>query len=318
MTFTVPVERCLSEEEASTLWRDTDVPEMMPSPIASNAVTSMPVVLTLDGEPILLLASMHREARAELRRILVRFPIVGGTYRGKGIRTRSQVFGNLAANKVLQRGSCRPCAAAETHPEIHARLCNMGILFASMLREALPDQYQANLQAISEVLPEWVLPGGLWTSGVVNLSASLPYHRDRNNFDAWSVMPVIRRGTRGGYLHFPELSQGGAPLVLPCDDGDVIFFNGQRFMHGVTPIKTLMTDGYRYSAVYYPVRKMRSCLPAEAELARARRTRTESEATLVERQIAAGVLRPDGSPTEKAISPRETLKKSMMFDRFGR
>jgi hypothetical protein len=134
-------------------------------------------------------------------------------------------------------------------------------------------------RAVEEVLPEWRLaPGSLWTSGVINYVSQLPYHRDGNNFDAWSVMPVLRYGVRGGYLHIPEYG-----IVAPCRNGQVVAFYGKRVVHGVTPMRRLRPDGYRISCVYYALRGLRNCAEYAVEVGRARRRRTERERSLAER-----------------------------------
>jgi hypothetical protein len=161
-----------------------------------------------------------------------------------------------------------------------------------MLKVSVPEQYDINTSLVSEVNPAWLMPGGLWTSGVLNETSQLPYHRDRNNFvGSWSAMPTIRRNARGGYLHFPELEVDGAPAVAACADGDVLLFNGQRWMHGVTPIEKTAKDGYRFSSVYYAVHRMRHCLDPEANLLRAQEARTRNEDTLLDRQRKTGLIK---------------------------
>jgi hypothetical protein len=114
----------------------------------------------------------------------------------------------------------------------------------------------------------------------------LPYHYDANNLDAWSAMPVIRRGVRGGHLHVPEYGQ-----VIACRDGDTVYFAGYNLMHGVTPLRRQDTDGYRLSAVYYAVRDLTRCLPPAEEFQQAQQKRVQREEGLLDRQRAAGLLR---------------------------
>jgi hypothetical protein len=290
--LTVEATRTLPEEEALALWRDTKVADLPPHPLLVRPTTGepRPVIVTLDGEPIIAQTYLTPTTLTRHRAALLDFPIINGVTRAAGISNRSQVFGNLAKNPLLQRSCCRPCAAAETAPRPHRAICALAETLADALHELVPAQYDANVAALADVHRAWLLPGGLWTSGVVNLSSALPYHRDRNNFNAWSAMPVVRRGVRGGHLHFPELEVDGIPLVAPCADGDVLLFNGQHFMHGVTPLRYAMKDGYRYSCVYYPVRRFANCLEPAAELAHAQAQRTMLEDTLVARQTAAGYL----------------------------
>lgn len=275
----INVQRTMSEEDALKLWRDTQVQKMDPSVHSSGEATA----LILEGETILLISKMTNDHRAQLREALRRYPI-GTVTRSQGIRSKAKVFGFVAANALLKRNSCRVCTGAHDAPNEHSIICDSAEQFSQMLKEHLPDQYALNKTAADLIRPEWRLPGGLWTSGVVNQTSALPYHRDRNNLDAWSVMPVIRRGVRGGHLHFPELSlEDGSPVVAECADGDVIFFNGQQYMHGVTPISKVDPDGYRYSCVYYPVKKMCSCRSPQEEQANSRERRTNSEQRTVQK-----------------------------------
>jgi hypothetical protein len=139
------------------------------------------------------------------------------------------------------------------------------------------------------VLPDWRLTDhALWTSGVINKESPLPYHRDGNNFDAWSVMPVVRRGVRGGHLHLPEYD-----MVVPCRDGYAVAFYGKRLVHGVTPMERTTPDAYRVSVVYYALRGLKDCHTFAAETARAAVRRTERESRLGSKEsILDGIGQP--------------------------
>lgn len=282
----IEAKRVMGAEDALTLWRDTPVPPLDPSLKSA----SVPTIVLLDGRPIILLSRLDATDRVALRRAVLDYPM-DTVLRGAGIRSAARVFGFVAANTLLKRNSCRAANGAEQAPRAHGVICATAESLARTLKECLPDQYRVNSEAASAIRSEWKLPGGLWTSGVVNWTASLPYHRDRNNLDAWSVMPVVRRSVRGGHLHFPELAlANGDPLVAACDDGDVLYFNGQQYMHGVTPTQRVAADGYRISCVYYPVKKMCSCLSPTEEYERGRARRTETESTMVERHRAQGYV----------------------------
>jgi hypothetical protein len=112
----------------------------------------------------------------------------------------------------------------------------------------------------------------LWTSGVINKSSQLPYHRDGFNYETWSAMPVVRRNMAGGYLNFVEYN-----AVVACRDGWVLFFPGYKYVHGVTPMESKGDDAYRYSIVYYALRGMKDCFTYAAETARGQIERTERE-----------------------------------------
>lgn len=239
---------------------------------------------TEDGRAVFALLPYEGDLSA-FRNAVLNYPCDTTTRRAAGIRNQSRVFGFISRSPVLRRAACSHCNGAIEHPEAHAGIVGAAKHLAEMLNRHLPEIASEQLDQLSSVLPEWKMPGGMWTSGVVNKTSNLAYHYDRNNFDAWSAMPVVRRHTRGGHLHIPRMD-----AVLKLNDGDVLFFNGQEWVHGVTPITLLRDDAYRYSCVFYPVKKMKQCLPWEEELAHAKQWRTDNEQTLIERQRANGML----------------------------
>jgi hypothetical protein len=103
----------------------------------------------------------------------------------------------------------------------------------------------------------------------------MPYHRDGSNFPSWSAMPVIRHRVRGGHLHLPEYG-----LTVPCVDSTILYFWGQKHVHGVTPITPAPRGkSYRFTIVYYARRGMKDCatFARETAVARARRTARETK-----------------------------------------
>lgn len=168
-------------------------------------------------------------------------------------------------------------------PEVARTLEGYADELGLMLTSSLPGAAEKGRDVLGDVLPEWRMGAEkLWTSGVINDTAQLPYHRDGFNFPVWSSMVVVRRGTRGGYLHIPEYG-----LVVPCDDGSVVFFEGRRWVHGVTPMTKKADDGYRISVVYYALSGMKNCREAAEETAFATLRRTERERDMA-RRLAVG------------------------------
>ena len=199
------------------------------------------------GTPILALAQ-YRGDLAKYRKAILDYPI-STTVRAAGIRNASSVFGFVSRSPVMRRAACSSCAGQRDHPEAHNGIIEAAEVLAGMMAELVPDVYAKQMQTLTAVREEWKLPGGLWTSGVLNKTSNLAYHYDRNNFDAWSAMPVVRRHARGGHLHIPRLN-----VVLKINDGDVLFFNGQAWVHGVTPIIPIHEGGYRNSLIFYPLK----------------------------------------------------------------
>ena len=258
------------------------VPEMaatVPSPTTVvDASTGQAALVTVPFPTDL--ATYRRAARA--------YPIMAnGTRRGGGVANASRTFGYLARSGIFRRSCCMACSGALTSPEPHEVICSAAGDLAAHLAELQPGRAAADLELVSShVHPDWLMaPTAPWSSGVLNRTSPLPYHRDRNNFPAWSAMVVLRRGVRGGHLHVPEYD-----IVVECRDGDVVYFAGSDLMHGVTPMTKTTPDSYRLTAVYYPVASMATCLPFAEEVARGQRNRSDSEDGLIERQRREGTL----------------------------
>lgn len=203
------------------------------------------------------------------------------TLRASGTRNNSRVFGFTNRSAVLQRESCTPTSLAWESPEAQMTLNDTADVLSNYLRENLPEVFEHDYQQIQQVLPEWrMTEDALWTSGVINQSSALPYHRDGSNFDTWSAMPVIRRGIDGGHLHMPEYD-----ITINCRDGWALWFNGFAYVHGVTPLKPRTKDGYRYSIVFYAKRGMKDCHTYAVEVGEARKRRAMREAGMVDTDV---------------------------------
>jgi len=257
--------RVLDAQQAKAL-RGEDVPELaanMQAGIYCDAATSDPIAIYLpmpSGVPEL------REAVLGLK--------MGTTLRREtGMRNVSRTFGMVPRRWHMRREGCRVAGMGIEQPEQHAVLVALADVFSGMIRDLLPAVAAHDAQYVDQVLPEWRLTdGALWTSGVVNRSSTLPYHFDGSNFPTWSVMPVIRRHMRGGYLSIPEYD-----LVCPCRDGWALFFIGSQLVHGVTPMRPAQRDAYRYSIVYYALQGMKDCFTHAIEQRRANAARSERE-----------------------------------------
>lgn len=260
------IRRSLNERQCQAI-DATTVPDLPPSPLRLgtlllDAVTDQPV-----------LAYLKAPDMPTLRQVLRQTPMTT-TYRSKsGMSNVSRTFG-MAPRKPLQwREGCAPTSLARDEPVISAYLADYASRLGAMLGSFNPVQEQADAATIQQVLPEWRLSDeALWTSGVINKTSALPYHWDRFNFNAWSAMVWAVRGVSGGHLHIPEYD-----LVVPCQDGAALFWNGNQILHGVTPITLRQKDGYRYSVVYYALRGMKDCFSYAKELEHAQHKRTQRE-----------------------------------------
>jgi hypothetical protein len=226
------------------------------------------------GEPVLGIFPCP-EPTALRTAILNSQPAFGmGTLRAaSGNRNVSVTFGYRPRKPMMSQEGCVLTAFNRDYPDEASFLSHYSDVLAAQLGYAFPEIEVMGQEVIEQVLPDWRLSkSSLWTSGVINKESSLPYHRDGNNFDAWSVMPVIRRGVRGGHLHLPEYG-----IVVPCRDMYTVAFFGRRLVHGVTPMKKMTKDAYRISVVYYALKGLKDCHTFAEETALARQRRTERE-----------------------------------------
>lgn len=262
------VKRVMTSDEATEM-----VGKVVPSLDAN--VTEAGIYVDADtNEPFLAYFPMEEEVNL-LRRSVLNIKYSTTRRSGMGFDNQSRTFG-MAPRKVMQtRNSCRPTRLASEQPNEHNVIVAFADKFAAMYKEFAADLFahDKDVMANSGIDKEWrMTDDALWTSGVINKSSQLPYHRDGFNFETWSAMPVVRRNMAGGYLNFPEYES-----TIACRDGWVLFFPGYKYVHGVTPMESKGDDAYRYSVVYYALRGMKDCFSYAAETARGQADRTERE-----------------------------------------
>jgi hypothetical protein len=268
--------RALTPDEA-TLLVGTPV-----DPVDAN-LTAPTVVVDADTDAPAL-AYLPLPDIAVLRRAVlsIHYGATLGQIRTDGIRVASRTFGYGPRRPVYRREGCNATSLANDAPTAHAAVMAYATQLRAVLDEVAPGVVAEGRKEMGEVTDDWKLGESEWTSGVINASARLPYHRDAMNFPVWSAMPVLRRNMTGGHLAVPEYG-----LVLPCRDGWGVFFPGYELVHGVTPMQPTRPGGYRYSLVYYALKGMQNCFEyaVEREYARTRRTEREQESA---RKLAVG------------------------------
>ena len=84
-------------------------------------------------------------------------------------------------------------------------------------------------------------------------------------------MIAFKKDMGGGYLSIPEYDIG-----LEIADSSVTLFDGQKILHGVTPLKFLTPEAYRYTLVYYSMENMWKCMSPQEELDRVKKLKTDS------------------------------------------
>lgn len=223
--------------------------------------------------PVFAYIPLPRPLVRSLRSAAIGSPITD-VMRNANYATRSRTFGFRPRAAINRQEGCSATGFARDDPWRESILdAAAGELQGIMVDTLGAEIVTADRERLSVIRPDWFLgESNLWTSGVINKSSRLPYHRDRFNFPTWSAMPVLRRGVSGGYLIIPEYG-----AVIECRDGHAVLFPGYDLVHGVSPMDIRAADGYRYSIVYYALRGMKDCHTAAEETARARRVRSDRE-----------------------------------------
>lgn len=270
----IPVYRKATVTEASSMIGDT-VPDR-------KANVKGPAVFTDAESGEVVAAYLPLENVSRIRRLLPKLTY-GGLQRSNNYNSRSQTFGYQPRRPLRLRESCSTSQTTIQNPEIQAELDKLADQCARAMKKFAPEIVETDKQTLEDVLPEWKMgEEKLWTSGVINHTAQLPYHRDNFNYPVWSAMPVLRRGVRGGHLHIPEYD-----LVVPCQDSYALFFKGKEFVHGVTPMTKKQEDGYRFSIVFYALRGMKDCYTHAVETQYGQKKRSQREREIAKR-LAAG------------------------------
>lgn len=267
------IKRVMTEDDATKLV-GTAVPDLEATPHDAGIWVDDDT-----NEPFFACFPMEEEV-ALLRASVMNIKYASVTRQSTGVSNLSRTFG-MAPRKVFQqREACKPTSLAKEQPDEHSVLVAFAEKFGKMFQEFAPELYErdATKLATDGLENEWrMTDDAMWTSGVVNKSSTLPYHRDGFNFNTWSAMPVVRRAMKGGYLHFPEYD-----FTYSARDGWVSFFPGYKYLHGVTPMSPKEEGAYRYSVVYYALRGMKDCFTYAVETAEGKKKRTAREDGMAE------------------------------------
>lgn len=199
----------------------------------------------------------------------------GNEGRLSGISVVHRTFGFAPPVPLRRRHACTRCRFDFEYPDVAELLGEMSNAMAQTFRAHAPDAYAFTQSEVDAVIPAaWRVAETPWTSGIINHTAALPYHRDSGNIArSWSAMLTCRRGVSGGALHLVDYD-----VWLACPNGAVAIFDGQSVLHGVSPLHRDRPDGYRFTLVTYARKGMKVCAPDPAdEPRRAQRAATESQ-----------------------------------------
>lgn len=271
------VKRIMTDKEASALIGERVIQSQ---PNVPKATVDNPVyILDEDTREIVgILTKLPKDRIKALRKAVQTFEMGTVARMGKSMEGGGRTFGWSPKRVLNRRESCRSTSAAGEYPAEHAVLAELSGWLGEQFRELYPERAAADDTVLRSVRSDWLMDEkSLWTSGVINRSATLPYHKDGMNFHTWSAMPSLRYGMDGGHLHVPEYG-----ITFPVNDGDVSWFCGRDLVHGVTPMLTRKRDGYRYSIVYYAMAGMKDCRTFAEETAAGAERRTAREQQMAE------------------------------------
>lgn len=198
--------------------------------------------------------------------------------RTNGLVTQSEIIGyrprmvGLAGKKT-----CSKTAFGNKYKSIEDELFNVAHLAEKLYGEFAPTRYQNHATLAENVREEYLMPETHFTSGIINKNNPLKYHLDTGNFkEVFSIMLGLKKDIKGGYLHIPELK-----VNLKISNGSLSMFDGQRFVHGVTPMTGTSEQSYRFTIVFYSLVQMWNCLETSLEVANAKKAEDRKLAKLL-------------------------------------
>lgn len=192
-----------------------------------------------------------------------------------GMVVSHRTFGFTPPQTMRRRYACATSRFDIDYPDASELLGEFLVSAEHVFRTQAHEVYRETADRVRDAIPAaWLIKGTPWTSGIINNTAALPYHRDKNNVPgSWSAMLSARRNVEGGMLHLIEYD-----CWLAVPNGSISIFDGQSVLHGVTPFRIAAPNAYRYTVVAYARKGMRVCCPnPSGEGARAALAATEAE-----------------------------------------
>jgi hypothetical protein len=234
-------------------------------------------IILLDGNPIALYKKIDwcdtEDLRIACKKIKyttnTRLPKKGS----KGITTRSAIFG-YKPRIPLRTDFCSSTSMAVRQPNEYSIVTNFAVNLTEIYKKYFPEVYNKHEQMVRErIRDEWKIKDSIFTSGIINKNNPLQYHHDTGNFKGvLSNMIAFRDGVFGGRLVMPEYN-----IKFDIADNTVCIFDGQSIVHGVTPLKKISQEAYRYTIVYYTLEQMWKCEPIKDEISRIRKLKKTRE-----------------------------------------
>src|SRR6185436_1393121 len=183
--------------------------------------------------------------------------------RARGLLSTSRIFGYRPRNEMRQ-DYCSSTSMSREQPKEHNIVAKLALELEKVYAKYNPEVYARHKELSKDkIRNEWrIEKDSIFTSGIINKNNPLKYHHDTGNFsDVYSMMVVFKGNVEGGYLALPEYD-----VAFELPNNSLFMFDGQGLLHGVTPIKHTASFGYRYSIVYYTLKRMWQCLEIKDEV----------------------------------------------------
>lgn len=183
--------------------------------------------------------------------------------RTSGMETFTKSIGYIPRN-ARRINVCQPSELLASKPLLHDVFVQHAQIVAESYKKFFGKAYRYQkedfINGDKPVDPAYLIEGTPFTSGVINKDNALHYHLDSANTpDGMSCMIILKNNVNGGELVLPELN-----IRFACQNGYMLLFDGQKYLHGVTRI-IKANGGYRYTVVYYNNSGMGLCLPPRLE-----------------------------------------------------
>lgn len=236
----------------------TDIPSTLGIQMINEDTT-----VTLNGN----IVAVYEKAKFNVETIRsVSLGIEYSSYvRTSGLVTQTEGI-NATPRNPRRTNKCSRTKLSVTQPEAHQLYIEFAKELAKAYQKYFPLAYAQQVKQTyvgqKRVEKEYIIPRTPFTGAVVNMDSQLGFHRDSaNTSNGISCMQIFKKGMAGGELILPELGIG-----FECQDGYLLLFDGQKYVHGVTPFKALRgRKAYRITIVYYNSKGMELCLPFEEE-----------------------------------------------------
>lgn len=164
------------------------------------------------------------------RAVTLRRESASGTPRTRHEPVMSSILGSFEPVGPMQY--CRLTAFTAQQVERWERLLPYFDRVVRLFEEHVPERYAAQMVAVENTRPDWIIRGTPFTTITVNNTYPTGLHTDKGDLDAgFSNLGVIRRGHyEGGWLSFPQYG-----VAVDMQDGDVLLMDAHEW-HGNTPM----------------------------------------------------------------------------------